>query len=217
MPTLTEHNGVHVLHLGNGENVFTQDWLAEVEDALDKVVASPALLVTIAAGKHFSNGLDLDWVLANPTDLPAYTVRVQALFARVMLPVPTVAAVNGHAFGAGAMLAMAHDWRIMRVDRGYFCFPEVDIQIPFTRGMAALIQAKLSPRAALDAMTTGYRFTGPEAVEAGLVDATAEEAEVLDVAIAKVAALAGKHADTLGDIKSTMYAEVVRHLSAETA
>lgn len=53
--------------------------------------------------------------------------------ARILtLPEPTVAAVSGHVFGAGAMLAMAHDWRIMRSDRGYFCFPEVDIRIPFT-------------------------------------------------------------------------------------
>jgi enoyl-CoA hydratase/carnithine racemase len=61
-------------------------------------------------------------------------------------PLPTVASFNGHAFGAAAMLATAHDYRVMRDDRGYFCFPEVDINIPFTPGIAALIQAKLSPR-----------------------------------------------------------------------
>ena len=50
----------------------------------------------------------------------------------------------------------------MRSDRGYFCFPEVDIRIPFTPGMAALIQAKLSPQAAVASMTTGRRFGGDE-------------------------------------------------------
>ena len=58
------------------------------------------------------------------------------------------------------MLALAHDFRVMRADRGYFCFPEVDIRIPFTPGMAALIQAKLTPQAAVAAMTTGRRFGG---------------------------------------------------------
>ncbi len=130
---------------------------------------------------------------------------------------PTVAAINGHAFGAGAMLAMAHDWRVMRGDRGFFCFPEVDIQIPFTPGMAALIQAKLTPRAALDAMTTGQRFTGPQAVDAHLIDMAADEADVLAAAIGQVSPLSGKHAETLGAIKRTMYADVIARLNREAA
>jgi len=214
MPTLTTRDGVHVLHLGDDDNRFSLDWLTAVEDALDQVVASPAPLVTVAEGKFFSNGLDLEWVMANFDELQTYSSRVEALLARMLtLPVPTVAAVSGHAFGAGAMLATAHDWRVMRADRGYFCFPEVDIKIPFTPGMSALIQAKLSPRAAVAAMTTGQRFTGPAAVDAGLVDETADEADLLASAIATVAPLVGKDPQTLGAIKATMYADVVDRLT----
>jgi enoyl-CoA hydratase/carnithine racemase len=154
-------------------------------------------------------------VLANLDELRAYTARVEALLARMLtLPVPTVAAVSGHAFGAGAMLATAHDWRVMRADRGFFCFPEVDINIPFTPGMAALIQARLTPQAAVLAMTTGHRFTGPTALDAGLVDHTADEADLLATAIATVAPLAGKDPKTLGAIKTTMFAPVVDRLTA---
>jgi Enoyl-CoA hydratase/isomerase len=104
--------------------------------------------------------------------------------ARVLaLPMPTVAAVTGHAFGAGAMLATAHDWRVRRADRGYYCFPEVDIRIPFIPGMAALVQAKPTPAAAVTAMTTGRRYGGPEALGAGLVDLAVPDAEVLTKAI----------------------------------
>jgi enoyl-CoA hydratase/carnithine racemase len=216
MPTLTEQTGIHVLNLGDDENRFSPDWLTAVEEALDTVVAAPAPLVTIAGGKFYSNGLDLDWVSANVDQFTAYTARVEALLARVLtLPVPTVAAVNGHAFGAGAMFAMAHDWRIMRADRGFFCFPEVDIQIPFTPGMAALIQSKVTPRTAVDSMTTGRRHGGAEAAECGIVDATAGEADLLDRAIDRAAGLSGKPTDTLGAIKSTMFADVVRLLTTE--
>ncbi|MBU2694426.1 enoyl-CoA hydratase-related protein [Pimelobacter sp. 30-1] len=216
MTSLTQHDGVHVLRLGTTENRFTADLLTTIEEALDQVVAAPAPLVTVAEGKFFSNGLDLDWVLANPDELGPYSARVEVLLARFLtLPVPTVAAVNGHAFGAGAMLAMAHDWRVMRADRGYFCFPEVDIRIPFTPGMAALIQAKLTPRAALDAMATGHRYGGAEAEAAGLVDATATEDRLLADAVARVAPLAGKDAPTLGAIKATMYADAARALRHE--
>jgi enoyl-CoA hydratase/carnithine racemase len=61
-------------------------------------------------------------------------------------------------------------------------------------------------------MTTGHRFTGPEALDAGLVDGIADESDVLARAIAKVSPLAGKHAGTLSAVKSTMYADVVRLL-----
>lgn len=216
MTTLTQQDGIHVLNIGADENRFSPQWLDQVEGALDAVVSEPAPLVTIADGKFFSNGLDLDYLGANPDHMGVYVARVESVFARVLaLPVPTVAAVNGHAFGAGAMLAMAHDSRIMRADRGYFCFPEVDIQIPFTPGMAALIQSKLTPRAAIDSMTTGRRFAGPEALATGLVDATADEAELLSASIAHIAPLSGKPANTLGAIKSTMYATALAHLTRE--
>lgn len=69
MTALTEQDGVHVLTLGDGENRFTHEWLAEVEAALDEVVAAPAPLVTVAEGKHYSTGLDMDWMAANPDEL----------------------------------------------------------------------------------------------------------------------------------------------------
>jgi enoyl-CoA hydratase/carnithine racemase len=138
---------------------------------------------------------------------------VQELLARVLtLPVPTIAAISGHAFGAGAMLGIAHDWRLMRADRGFFCFPEVDIKIPFTPGMAALIQAKLTPQAAILAMSTGRRFDAAAAFESGLTEGSADEAELVAAAIARVAPLAGKDAGTLGAIKATMFTGAVAEL-----
>ncbi|MFJ8815863.1 enoyl-CoA hydratase-related protein [Amycolatopsis thermoflava] len=206
---------VYVLDLGADENRFEPDWLKSVHTALDTVVGSSSALVTIGTGKFYSNGLDLDWLSAHGDQAQTYVADVQDLLARVLtLPVPTIAAVNGHAFGAGAMLAMAHDFRIMRADRGFFCFPEADINIPFTPGMAALIQAKLTPAAAIASMTTGTRFGGAEARELGLVDDTASEAELRDRAVARVRPLAGKDPGTLGAIKSTMFAAAVSALRA---
>lgn len=215
MPELTQQDAVHVLDLGDDENRFSHDWLKNVHALLDTVAegTEPAVLVTTGTGKFYSNGLDLEWLLAHGDQAQQYINDVQELFARVLtLPVPTVAAVNGHAFGAGAMLAMAHDFRVMRTDRGYFCFPEADINIPFTPGMAALIQAKLIPAAAIASMTTGRRFGGPAARELGLVDDVATEAELLEHASGLVRELAGKDRGTLGAIKATMFASAVTAL-----
>jgi hypothetical protein len=77
-------------------------------------------VVTTGVGKFYSNGLDLDFMSANPAEAQANLAEVHSLFARVLtFPAATVAAVQGHAFGAGAMLVLAHDLCVMRSDRGY--------------------------------------------------------------------------------------------------
>jgi enoyl-CoA hydratase/carnithine racemase len=215
MPTLTHDGPLWTIDFGDDENRFSPEWLGCVEALLDDLASStePAALITAGAGRFYSNGLDLDWLGAHPDDLGSYVARVHALFERVLtLPVPTVAAVNGHAFGAGAMLAMAHDFRVMRTDRGYFCFPEVDIHIPFTPGMSALILAKLTPQAAVASMTTGRRYGADDACAVGIVDAVAPLEELGAAAADRVRDLAGKDRATLARIKATMFADVVAAL-----
>ncbi|WP_067834313.1 enoyl-CoA hydratase-related protein [Nocardia lijiangensis] len=216
MPTLEYHDKIAVLDLGGDENRFSPDFLDEVDAHLDTALAEGAQgLITTASGKFYSNGLDLDWLGANTDRGQWYVARVQALLARVLtLPVPTAAALPGHAFGAGAMLAIAHDYRVMRADRGYFCFPEVDIRIPFTPGMAALIQAKLTPKAAVASMTTGRRYGGEAAAEADIVDVATAEDRVLAGALEILIPLGGKDSGTLGAIKNTMFAPAVAALTA---
>src|SRR3954465_15967380 len=151
------------LNLGDDENRFSPEWLETVNGFLDRIESGEAkALITTGDGKFYSNGLDLDWLGAHSNRGDWYVDQVQHVLARVLVaPVPTVAAVNGPPFGAGSMLGMAHDFRVMRVDRGYFCFPEVDIHIPFTPGMAALIQAKLTPQAGGGPMTPPRGVGGP--------------------------------------------------------
>jgi enoyl-CoA hydratase/carnithine racemase len=208
---------VAVLNLGDDENRFSPDWLTTINGFLDRVDSGEAkALVTTGSGKFYSNGLDLDWLAAHGDQGDWYVDQVQQLLARVLIaPVPTVAAINGHAFGAGSMLAIAHDFRVMRVDRGYYCFPEVDIRIPFSPGMAALIQAKLTPAAAVEAMTTGRRYGGADAETVGLVTATAQEDKVTTTAVDLATGLKGKDPGTLRAIKSTMFASVTAALRRE--
>lgn len=215
MPQLDRSDQVFVLDLGDGENRFDPDWVGAVTAALDEVAGAggPRALVTRATGKFWSNGLDLDWLGAHPEQAGAFVDEVHALLARVLsLPVPAVAACQGHVFAAGAMLALAHDARVMRADRGYFCLPEVDIAIPFTPGMGALIQARLPQPAQHEAMTTGRRYGGEQALAAGIVDEAVAEDAVLQTALDRASALAGKAGATLGAIKEGMYATALRLL-----
>jgi enoyl-CoA hydratase/carnithine racemase len=213
--TLDRRGAVFVLTLGDGENRFHPDRLAAINAALDEVEAAdgPKGVVTTGSGKFYSNGLDLDFMAANPDRAEANLEQVHALFARVLaFPAPIVAAVQGHAFAAGAMLALAHDLIVMRGDRGFFCLPEVDLGIPFTAGMNALIRSRLPIATAHEAMTTARRYGGYEALEAGIVAVTAGEHELLDVAVARAEDRAAKAGTVFGTIKARLYAEVIAEL-----
>jgi enoyl-CoA hydratase/carnithine racemase len=183
--------------------------MAAVNAALDEVEKAhgPRALVTAATGKFFSNGLDLDWLFAHAEQRQDYVLSVHELLARTLsLPVVTVAALQGHAFAAGAMFSLAHDFRVMRADRGYWCLPEADIGIPFTSGMSALIQARLAPQTAHEAMTTARRYGGHDARTAAIVDHAVDEDAVRRTAVEIAQAQAAKAGPTLGTIKARMYA-----------
>jgi Delta3-Delta2-enoyl-CoA isomerase len=208
LPSLRREGQVFLLDLGDGENRLNADSLQAIEHCLNEVQAAPAprALVTSATGKIWSNGLDLEWMAANQALIGEFLPRLHDLLARVLeLDVPCIAALQGHTFAAGAMLALAHDQRVMRADRGFFCLPEVDIGIPFTHGMSALIAARLSKRTAHEAMTTGRRYGGLDAQAAEIVEHAVVQQRVLAQSIELASALAGKDPATLGAIKRQLY------------
>jgi enoyl-CoA hydratase/carnithine racemase len=93
--------------------------------ALDEVEGAGALGAGHhRRGKFYSNGLDLAWMGTDGVDAIAFVRTVHKLLGGCSAsPRPTVAALNGHAFAGGGMLALAHDFAVMRADRGYFCLP----------------------------------------------------------------------------------------------
>ncbi|MER6980253.1 enoyl-CoA hydratase-related protein [Streptomyces carpinensis] len=219
MPVLDRKDSVFVLDLGESENRFHPDWIASVNAALDAVdkADGPRALVTVATGKFYSNGLDLEWLSAHVDKRRDYMASVLELFARLLsLPVITVTAVQGHAFGAGAMLTLAHDFRVMRADRGFWCLPEADLRMSFSTAMAALIQARLTPQAAHEAMLTGRRYGGTDAAAAGIVDRAVAEDALLAAAIEIADAQASKADGTVGTIRARMYAPVLADLRGAT-
>lgn len=215
MPTLARRDDVFVLDLGDTENRFHPSWVEEVTALLDEVGAAtgPRALVTTATGKFFSNGLDLEWLEDHQDQRADYLASVEALYARFLsLPVVTVAAVQGHAYAAGAMLTLAHDLRVMRADRGFWCLPEADIGIPFTVGMSSLVRERLDRQVAHRAMVTSERFGGVDAAASGVVDRAVDERDVLPTAVDLAAAQTGKAGDTLATIKARMYAPLLEEL-----
>jgi enoyl-CoA hydratase/carnithine racemase len=212
---LDRDGSVFVLRMQSGENRFGPDFLDQVNAALDQVQAAegPVALVTTGEGKFYSNGMDLDWLASVPERAGEYLKAIYRVLGRVLsFPAITVAAVNGHAFGGGALLAVAHDFAVMRADRGFWCMPEADLGLPLTPEYASLLRAKLPSRAVQEALVTGRRYGGPDALAAGIVHQVASEDQVVAQAVKLAADLAGKDRRTLAEHKRLLYGDAIKAL-----
>jgi enoyl-CoA hydratase/carnithine racemase len=210
---------VYVLHWHDEENRFNRKSLDALNAALDEVdaVEGPAALVTTGEGKYYSNGLDLDWIMSAGAEANGFIDDVHRLFGRMLtFGGITVAAINGHAFAGGAMFATAHDFRVMRDDRGYWCLPEVDLGLPLTPAMAAVITAKLPRETAHEAIMTGQRYDAVEAQMSGIVNLTAPEDDVLADAVDLAADFAGKSRAVIARHKQLLYADALAIINAPT-
>lgn len=214
---LERDGDVFVVTLDAGENRWTTAFVRRFEAVLDEVEAStgPAALVTASADpKFFSNGLDVDWVRGGVEDDggdPAvFGAECMSLFGRMItLPVPTVCAIGGHAFGAGFMIALCHDVRVMRRDRGFLCANELEIGITIPEPELALFRHKLSMDAFVPTVLHARRWTGEAALAAGVVQELADADAVTATAVRTAAGLAhlGANRTVMGWMKEHLFGE----------
>ncbi len=220
-PTLEQVGEIFVINFGDDENVTTDGWATTMNNLLDEVESAvgPKGLVTTGGAKHYSNGLDVAYMSSvDGPMIAAYVRRIESVVKRIMLfEAPTVAAVNGHAFGMGAFLLMAHDQAVMREDRGFFCFPEVHLEMSFPMSLMSVAKAALAPQTLRHAISTGHRYSGAAARAAGIVNATAPLDSLVDEAIAMVRPHVATAGHNLTTIKRQLYPDVVTYLGENSA
>lgn len=199
MCSLERVGDVYVLRfLGEAnEHRLNPALVEDIISKLDIVDASDAkALVTVNEGKYFSNGLDLAWVQEDPNIRSAVqSAAFDNLISRLMhVKVPTVAAICGHAAAGGFILAMAHDHRHMRGDRGFLYMSEVDVHIVIPPRLMGLLRGKMDARTLKDVVLKAPKLTGAAAMALGLVDSVHTTAsETFDAAMAEAVWLAGRN------------------------
>jgi enoyl-CoA hydratase/carnithine racemase len=217
MIELNKEGDVFILTMDDGENRWNTTFVREFAGALDEVEAStgPAALVTTSSSeKFFSNGLDLEWLGSEDEhrggDRKVFGGEFMNLMGRLItLPVPSVAAINGHAFGAGFMCALCHDVRFMREDRGFACANEVEIGMVIPNPELALFRHKLPMNTFFETVQLAKRWTGPAALDAGIVQQTASLEDLTDAATRRAQELArlGENRKVYGKMKEAIYGE----------
>ena len=217
--TLDWDGDVAVAKWNDGENRLNPDSMDRLHSILDTVAdhEGPTAFVLTGTGKFFSNGLDLDRFADNSEEFELTFRSLHRFLGRVLdLPCYTVCAINGHAFAGGALSSSVFDWRIMREDRGFWCMNEIDIKIPVTKAMYGALASHIPAPALSEALLTGRRFSGPEALAAGVVDQIEPEDSVLPSAIARAAAMADKDRATMQIHKRHLFGQASELCIAES-
>ncbi len=199
MIKLDKRESIYFLTMDADENRWNTTFVREIADVLDEVEndEGPGALITSSANpKFFSNGLDLDWIQSpesrpNGGDRDVFGEEFMYLMGRMItLPIPTVCAINGHAFGAGFMFALSHDVRIMREDRGFLCANEMQLGLPIPRPELALFKHKLPANTFFETVQLSKRWTGSGAFNAGIVQKLSSLEELPELARKKAEELA---------------------------
>lgn len=214
---------VAVLTMNDGENRFNPGFLKvflEVLDEIEQKTDVNALVVTSSHEKIFCNGIDLDWLApliqkGDKESTTAFLYTMNELLKRILLyPMPTIAAMSGHAFAGGAIMSCAFDFRFMRSDRGYFCFPEVDLGVPFLPGMIAIVR-KAVPMYKFEEMKyTGKRITAEECEAHHIVLKACHRDELMDEALSFAKGL-NKRREIMAEMKKRMYKHIVHSIEVE--
>jgi enoyl-CoA hydratase len=159
-------------------NALNRRMLEELDEAIGSIEQSAARGVVVcgAGERAFCAGADIDELIDRPLlRVRAETSRGQAVMNRLAkLPVPTVAAINGYAFGGGLELALACSFRIA----GSNCrlgLPEIKLGLIPAYGGTQRLPRLVGRRMALDMISTGRTVHADEAASAGLVDRVVEE------------------------------------------
>ena len=221
---LTTHGSVAVITLSNGENRQNPQFAKQLKQTLTEVVANEnhkALVITSDDEKCWSLGIDTDWLMPamkaqKADEIRGFMYDMDDVFKTLLLfPMPVIAAINGHAFGNGAILSCACDFRFMRGDKGFFCFPEVDLSIPFLPGMIAFVKKAIPYYRFNEMKLTGRRVTASELSADHVIEkVSADQASLLSDAMAFAGTFDKKRA-IFAEHKKRLHKHIIQTIDEE--
>jgi len=221
---LTYDGDVAILLMQNGENrhnpAYAQDMLKSLQRVIENA-SCKALVITSNDEKCFSLGIDTDWLMpamkAQQFDeIKAFMHSMDDIFKTLLLlPLPVIAAINGHAFGNGAILACACDFRFMRSDKGFFCFPEVDLSIPFLPGMIEFVKKAMPYYRFNEMKLSGRRVSGLELEQDHVIEKAFDSQEALMLGAVEYAKTFDKKRGIFGEHKKRLHKHIVNTIDTE--
>ncbi len=206
------------LNVPDRRNAMSQEMAKEFPQATAALAADEDLQVVVLTGEGaaFCAGGDLDDLLEQ-TDWPAERIRqymgrfYRAFLSVIDLPVPTIAAINGPAIGAGFALALACDLRYAAAGAK---LGTTYINIGLFPGMGAthLVPYHAGHAVAAEMLLTGRLLSAEEAMSLGLVNSVAPAEQLLERAYGVAREIAAKSPSAVRGIKDVLRARMAQGL-----
>lgn len=173
------------------------------------VKSNARAIVLTGAHSCFCAGLDTRSLQSYDAGDRRRTVEILNVLVRDLYraPVPTIAAVPGHALAGGLVFALACDRRYVTTDACKLGLPEVQAGVPYPAVPMIVVDTELDASTKRLLVLGGHPMTPQEAVNRGVFDAAVAPAELLDFAHAQADALAGLAA--FGRIKAQLRADAL--------
>jgi enoyl-CoA hydratase/carnithine racemase len=145
-----------------------------------------------------------------------FMYQLNELSKRILLfPMPVIAAINGHVFGDGAVLACVCDFRYMKADRGFFCFPEIDIDIPHMPSMLAIVKKAMPYYEVEELIFSGKHANAAELEANHAIRKACENEEVLMKEVMEFAKSFTKKRPIFRETKKRLYKYIIGIMEKE--
>lgn len=215
---------VAIMTMNNGENRHNPEWAEAMLATYAEIMADSeikALVLTSSDPKNFCLGVDTNWLMKamSANDFPGmskWLYRNGEVFATMLMsPVPTIAAITGHAFGNGTMLAGACDFRFMRADRGFMCFPEIDLGIQLSPSMIEWMKRIMPYHLFIRMLWSGEKVGAIELEKHNVILKACENAEKTVEEAVTFARTFNKSRTTLAEAKNRTYKHILDKMANE--
>lgn len=191
MQTISMENrgNIAIVRLNHGTTSPVGPLLVEdLHKALDMVVDQSRAMVLCGGEKFFSIGLDLPQLLTlDRAAMKEFWYRFNSAVLKLYtLPIPTICAIQGHAPAAGAILALACDYRFIAQEKALWGFNEIRLGIPAPYIVQLMLRQVLSSTDADDLLYEGALISPEKALQTGFASKMFPKADVLEQAIQKL-------------------------------
>jgi enoyl-CoA hydratase/carnithine racemase len=193
--SLEDKGPVAVLRLTSGVvNAISPELVEELSLALREVQSRFRGMVLAGGSKFFSIGLDLPTLLKldRKTMAAFWALFEDTVLALYTLPIPTAAAIAGHAPAAGTILALACDFRMIAAGKKLTGLNEIQIGLPVPFLADLMLRQAVGDRAATEIEYTGELLMPEKALALALIDGLFSEEEVEAKAIAKISEMVAR-------------------------